>query len=301
MMTVSSATASTLRRAGMCQGYQTSPVCPIRPYPERVKTTVRQGLLSERFDKALTYAVEAHDTQVRKGTKVPYVAHLLGVASIVLEAGGIEVEAIAALLHDVVEDQGGAKRLRHLRTTFGDQIAEIVRECSAEDKTEGDPGWRARKIRYIDGIATVSRAALLVSLADKLYNARAILADYQAIGDQVWKRFNADVPKDESVLWYYESLLAAYADRLTNRHLRRLHGELSSVVGQLRAIALGPACPTCVRGHARRVVYGMPTFEAVQSAEADGVVYAGCTAGFDDPDLSCGGCGHRWRDEGPQA
>jgi hypothetical protein len=262
-------------------------------------TAARQGLLSKKFDKALTYAVEAHDTQVRKGTKVPYTAHLLGVASIVLEAGGSEAEAIAALLHDVVEDQGGAERLRHVRKTFGPEIAQIVDECSGDDRTAGDPGWRARKNRYIAGVATASRSALLVSLADKLYNARAILADYREIGNKVWKRFNAEDPKDESVVWFYESLIQAYGARMTNRHLRRLHRDLHDVVSQLRAVVLGPACPECGSGHARRIVYGMPTLRAIETAEADGVVYGGCLVGFDDANLSCGVCGHSWR--GPES
>jgi hypothetical protein len=255
-------------------------------------------MLTKRFDKALTYATSAHDTQVRKGTKVPYAAHLLGVASIVLEAGGTETEAIAALLHDVVEDQGGAVRLRHVRKTFGDEIAQIVHECSAEDKTQGDPGWRPRKERYIHGIKSVSRSALLVSLADKLYNARAILADYRTIGNKVWERFNADEPKCESVLWYYDSLLDAYASRLTNRHLRRLHRELRHVVGQLWALQFRPTCPKCGAGDVLRVVYGMPTRQAAQTAEGRGISLGGCDPGPYNFNLDCDVCGHSWR--GPE-
>jgi GTP pyrophosphokinase len=172
----------------------------------------RQGLLTERFDDAVAYALAAHDRQVRKGTEIPYAAHLLGVASIVLEAGGSEDEAIAALLHDVVEDQGGAERLDDVTRRFGERVAQVVHECSAEDKT-GDPGWRMRKERYIDGVTGCSSSALLVSLADKLYNARAILSDYRAIGPRLWERFNADESQGESVLWYYDALVGAYAAR----------------------------------------------------------------------------------------
>ena len=158
----------------------------------------RQGILTERFDAAVAYAVAAHDRQKRKGTEVPYAAHLLGVASLVLEAGGSEDEAVAALLHDVVEDQG-ADRLTEVTEQFGQNVADTVLECSAEDKTD-DPGWRVRKDRYLAGIRTCSASALLGSLADKVYNAHAILDDYRAIGPALWERFNADEPKEASIL-----------------------------------------------------------------------------------------------------
>ena len=119
----------------------------------------RQGVLTERFDEAVGYALQAHDRQQRKGTEIPYAAHLLGVASLILEAGGTEDEAIAGLLHDVVEDQGGAPRLTEVRGKFGDEIADIVLECSAEDKTD-DPGWRVRKKRHLAAIETCSDSAL---------------------------------------------------------------------------------------------------------------------------------------------
>src|SRR4051794_7637270 len=170
----------------------------------------RQGLLTERFDDALTYALHAHDTQKRKGTEVPYAAHLLSVVSLVLEAGGSENEAIVGLLHDAVEDAGGASRLADIRARFGDGIADAVHECSAEDKTD-DPGWEERKRRYLVGLDTCSTTALRVSLADKVHNARSILADYRTHGDRLWARFNA--PGPDAVLWYFRELINAYQRR----------------------------------------------------------------------------------------
>ena len=253
----------------------------------------RSGLLGERFDDAIVYALAAHDRQVRKGTQIPYAAHLLGVASIVLEAGGSEDEAIAALLHDVVEDQGGAAREANVRSRFGDRIADVVRECSAEDKTD-DPGWRIRKERYIAGVATCSASALLVSVADKLYNARAILGDYLAIGPRVWDRFGADAPKDESVLWYYASLVDAYRSRADGPV--RLVPELARTVGQLRRAAYRPPCPACGAGDTAAIAYGMPTMEAVAEA-GDDVEFGGCVITGDDPSHRCRRCGHAWTEQ----
>jgi (p)ppGpp synthase/HD superfamily hydrolase len=190
----------------------------------------REGILTARFDHAVAYALAAHDTHRRKGTDVPYAAHLLGVASLILEAGGSEDEAIAGLLHDVVEDQGGAPRLDDVRQHFGDHIADLVLECSAEAKTD-DPGWRVRKERYLDGIGTCSESALLVSLADKVYNARSIVEDLRLAGPSMFDRFGADEPKDQSILWYYRSLVAAYSERPDAS--RRLLGELERTVDDL--------------------------------------------------------------------
>lgn len=170
--------------------------------------TINRVELSSRFGTALAYAEEAHRPQRRKGSGVPYVAHLLAVASLVLEHGGDEDEAIAALLHDAIEDQGGDEQEERIRARFGDRVAGIVRACSAEEKDGA--GWRDRKQRYLDHLDVVERSALLVSLADKVHNARSILADQRRLGPAVWERFGAGVDDQR---WYYESLLAAYRRR----------------------------------------------------------------------------------------
>ncbi len=257
----------------------------------------RSGLLGKRFDEAIVYALDAHDRQLRKGTRVPYVAHLMGVASVVLEEGGSEDEAIAALLHDVVEDQGGAAREADVRSRFGDRVADVVRECSAEDKTD-DPGWRIRKERYIAGVATCSGSALLISVADKLYNARAILSDYLAIGPRVWDRFGADVPKDESVLWYYGSLVEAYRSRPDAPV--RLVAELARTVGQLQRASFRPSCPACGAGDVAAIAYGLPSPEFMAEAGED-IDFGGCVITGDDPSHRCRRCGHAWAmPDGPE-
>jgi hypothetical protein len=256
----------------------------------RGDSTQRTGKLTERFDRAVAYAAAAHDEQRRKGTDIPYAAHLLGVASLVLEAGGGEDEAIAALLHDVVEDQGGAERLADVTATFGERIAGIVQECSAEDKTD-DPGWRVRKERYIAGLSSCSASALVVSAADKLYNARAILDDYRALGPRVWDRFNADEPKGESILWYYQSLVDAYRVRIDAP--ARLISELGRTVTQLGRLMSRPSCPACGAGDVVVIAWGMPTLDAVEAAEDD-VEFGGCIVGSSD--YRCQLCGTGWPD-----
>ncbi|MEG4120137.1 HD domain-containing protein [Microcoleus sp. N9_B4] len=163
-------------------------------------------ILSNRFSEALTYAAELHATQVRKGSGVPYIAHLLGTASIALEYGANEDEAIAALLHDAIEDQGGATTREAIRRRFGDTVTAIVDGCTDSDATPKPP-WRQRKQAYIDRISTASGSVRLVSAADKLYNARSILKDYRQLGDTVWERFKG---KKEGSLWYYRSLVEAF-------------------------------------------------------------------------------------------
>lgn len=159
-------------------------------------------MLTDRFDDALAYASRIHRDQVRKGSGIPYVSHLLGVASLAIEAGADEDQAIAALLHDAVEDQGGAARLADIRARYGERVAEIVDHCTDTD-IEPKPPWRARKEAYIDSLSHKPAASLLVSLADKTHNAGAILADLAVHGDSVWDRFTGG--RDGS-LWYYETL-----------------------------------------------------------------------------------------------
>jgi (p)ppGpp synthase/HD superfamily hydrolase len=170
-------------------------------------------VLTERFDRALLYATHVHGGQVRKGTSIPYVAHLLAVTATVLEYGGSEDMAIAAFLHDAVEDQGGEPRLTDIRNRFGDRVADMVRSCSdsvvntsagqqKEDK-------RIRTARYIEHLETADQETLLISLSDKIHNARSILRDLRKpeIGTTVWARFKR--PKEET-LWNYRELANAF-------------------------------------------------------------------------------------------
>lgn len=163
-------------------------------------------MLSERFTDALTFATQLHATQTRKASGVPYIAHLLAVASIALEHGANEDEAIAALLHDAIEDQGGAATREEIRRRFGDTVTEIVDGCTDADTTPKPP-WRPRKEAYIAHIPTASASVRLVSAADKLHNARSILNDYRIIGDSVWNRFQGG---KTGTLWYYRSMLDAF-------------------------------------------------------------------------------------------
>ncbi|HEY9876056.1 MAG TPA: HD domain-containing protein [Candidatus Obscuribacterales bacterium] len=163
-------------------------------------------MLSERFTDALTFATQLHATQTRKGSGVPYIAHLLAVASIALEHGANEDEAIAALLHDAIEDQGGAATREEIRRRFGNTVTEIVDGCTDADTTPKPP-WRPRKEAYIAHIPTASASVRLVSAADKLHNARSILNDYRLMGDSVWNRFQGG---KTGTLWYYRSMLDAF-------------------------------------------------------------------------------------------
>lgn len=185
--------------------------------------------LSERFDEALTYAAGLHRTQTRKGGDIPYLGHLLSVVSLIIEGGGTETQAIAGLLHDAVEDQGGAPVLAEIRDEFGDDVATIVDECSDTDVVPKPP-WKQRKQDYVDHLRDASEATILVSLADKLDNARAILRDYRIDGDELWQRFSVHDPQEH--LWYYRSLLAVYQDRNTTW----LVAELERVLGELEAL-----------------------------------------------------------------
>ena len=162
--------------------------------------------LSHRFEQALVYASIVHAGHVRKGTTIPYVSHLLAVAALVLEHGGDEDEAIAALLHDAVEDAGGQPRLADIRQRFGERVAEIVLGCTDTDVCPKPP-WKARKEAYIAHLEQVSPSARLVSCCDKLHNTRCIVADLRMLGDAVWQRFTG---RRDGSLWYYTALLAEY-------------------------------------------------------------------------------------------
>lgn len=181
--------------------------------------------LSARLTEAFAFALALHRDQARKGTRTPYVAHLLSVAGIVLTHGGDEEEAISALLHDAVEDQGGAPTLAEIRRRFGDRVATIVDECSDAD-TQPKPPWRERKEAYLARLPAESASARLVSAADKLDNARAILADYRGIGHRLWARFQGG---RDGTLWYYRSL----ADIFSTVGPPGLASELNRVVAEL--------------------------------------------------------------------
>lgn len=167
---------------------------------------------SGRLEKAFIFAAEAHRNDTRKGTSIPYVSHLLQVAGLVLELGGDEDEAIGGLLHDVAEDAGGECALQEILERFGPTVELIVRQNSDSltgRKTNKAP-WRERKEAYLDGIALKSTSALLVSICDKIHNARSLNADSRFLGPIHWSRFNAS--KEDS-LWYYENLLLAFDKR----------------------------------------------------------------------------------------
>jgi (p)ppGpp synthase/HD superfamily hydrolase len=186
-------------------------------------------LLTARFYDAVAYAARLHAAQVRKGTRIPYVSHLLGVASLVIEAGGDEDQAIAALLHDAIEDQPrGGKTAKEIGRKFGTHVLEIVLACT-DAMTHPKRPWIERKREYIARARTHPPDARLVSLADKLHNTRAILADYRRVGDKVWERFSAS--RDE-VLWYYRSLVQVYTE--TNED-EGLLGALDQIVGELES------------------------------------------------------------------
>ena len=192
-------------------------------------------LLSERFDAALHYATRHHARQLRKGTPIPYAAHLLAVASLVLEMHGDEDEAIGALLHDVVEDGGGSTALEDIRVRFGAAVAEIVL-ANSDSVDERDPWWE-RKQAYVDSFPAKSPAALRVSLADKLHNARSILTDYRTHGDAVWARFKQG--QGIATRIYYRELALAFereAPRMGDAALPYV-GELRLTVDAITALA----------------------------------------------------------------
>jgi GTP pyrophosphokinase len=182
-------------------------------------------LLSTRFEEALVFATRLHREQVRKGTTIPYISHLLGVASIVLEHGGNEDEAIAALLHDAIEDQGGASTREEIRRRFGHTVVAIVDDCTDADVIPKPP-WRMRKEAYIAHIAHATPSVRLVSAADKLHNARAILTDYRILGNALWRRFHGG---KEGTLWYYRALVNAFRATGTTSLIEELDRVVSEI------------------------------------------------------------------------
>ena len=159
--------------------------------------------LTERFERALVYATKLHSKQIRKGSGVPYISHLLSVAALVLEDGGNEDEAIAALLHDAIEDQGGDKIRQEIKQKFGQKVVSIVNGCT-DAEVIPKPPWRERKQQYIEKMRYASPEVRRVSMADKVHNARSILADYYRGDTDIWSRFKGG---KEGTLWYFRSLI----------------------------------------------------------------------------------------------
>lgn len=192
--------------------------------------------LGERFVQACGLAIELHGDQVRKGSDITYVSHLLGVASIVLEYGGSEDQAIAALLHDAIEDSDdGVAVEAQIAAEFGADVARIVRDCS-DSKTKPKPPWRERKERYIEHVATAPLESLLVSCADKLYNARAILADLRTHGPLFFEQAGFKAGAADQC-WYYRSLADCFTARLGSLEPQRvLARELDAVVTEIERL-----------------------------------------------------------------
>ena len=183
--------------------------------------------------RAFVFAAEKHKGQTRKASSIPYIAHLMGVASLVLEAGGDEDLAIAALLHDVVEDCGGVPMLKEVRRRFGARVAKVVDGCT-DAYTDPKPPWRERKEKYIARLRNEDQETRLVSAADKLNNVRSILSDYRAVGESIWSRFNGG---REGTLWYYRTL----RDEFRRSRPNRITQDLALAVSELESLASGRA------------------------------------------------------------
>ncbi len=189
-------------------------------------------ILTDEFKTAFDYAFKVHGDQTRKGNDIPYISHLMATAAIVIENGEHEYEAIAALLHDAVEDGGGLVRLNEISEMFGDEVTNIVLKCSDTTEKEKEP-WKERKVRYLEHLSKNDDASvLLVSLADKLHNSRCILSDYKREGEYFWKRFNA---KKEDILWYYMGLLKEYK-KFGNSPYGHLLEEYGAIVNDIEIL-----------------------------------------------------------------
>ena len=184
-------------------------------------------VLGTRFDDAFRYARYLHQSQVRKGTAIPYISHLMAVSALVVEHGGDEDQAIAGLLHDAAEDQGGAQTLAEIRAKFGGAVADIVADCT-DAWTEPKPLWRPRKEAYLKALPDKPKASLLVSLADKTHNAEAILFDYRVLGDSLWDRFNGGA---DGTRWYYGELAGCFATVMPGRLSDRLSRAVAAFGG----------------------------------------------------------------------
>jgi (p)ppGpp synthase/HD superfamily hydrolase len=224
------------------------------PDSHKHKKRVLSRPLTDKFNDALVYAARVHRDQPRKGKDIPYLGHLLAVASLVLESGGDEEMAIAALLHDAVEDQGGQPRLEEIKRMFGARVANIVHGCTDSDAVDPEQKapWCERKEQYIAHVQhDADHQVRLVSVADKVHNARAVLGDHYEIGDSVFDRFSG---KKQGTLWYYRALVEAFrAAEARDDHSsdaaahgrRRLIDELARVVDELERRAGGKGVNPC--------------------------------------------------------
>lgn len=188
---------------------------------------------SDRMVRAFALAHELHAQQRRKSTDAPYITHLMAVAALVGEHGGTEEMVIAALLHDAVEDQGGVATLARIRTEFGDDVAELV-EAATDASTHPKPPWRARKEAHLARLATASPAARLVIAADKLHNARSLVATLKREGVSAWRHFKGG---RDGTIWYYASMV----DTLRHSWPHPILDELDGAIELLRQVALTPA------------------------------------------------------------
>ena len=184
-------------------------------------------MLGERYDEALIYSHKLHREQTRKGTSIPYISHLMTVSALVIENGGTEDQAIAALLHDAAEDQGGAETLEAIRKKFGDVVAEIVADCT-DSWVDPKPEWQARKEAYLAKLPHKPARSLLVSLADKTHNAEAILSDFRDIGDALWPRFTRGAAGSR---WYYAELARIFSTAMPGRLSDRLSRAVAGFSG----------------------------------------------------------------------
>ncbi len=199
---------------------------------EQINRTEATSRLSSRFVDALAFAFEVHREQTKKGTSIPYISHLLEVSGTVLTYGGDEDEAIAALLHDTVEDHSDAVSFALLAERFGARVAAIVESCS-DTSVSPKPPWKLRKERYIEHLHNADESVVIVSAADKLSNARAVMKDFRKHGDEVWARFNAGKPEQ---LWYYRTVTEALTRRAEGTRVQPLVEELNRAVKKLERL-----------------------------------------------------------------
>lgn len=206
-------------------------------------------MLTESFEQALLFASQLHRDQCRKGSQIPYISHLMTVAALVLEHGGNETEAIAALLHDSAEDQGGAATLAKIREEFGEEVARIVEGCS--DTLEmPKPAWEERKKAYLEHLRSADASVLLVATADKVHNARSLLADYRAVGERVWDRFNA---RPHRIVWWHEALVQAFRE---SNAPTALVDELERIVAELTRLRKKKSIEDLIRERPEAFDYG---------------------------------------------
>ena len=191
---------------------------------------MNKGIDKKKYKKAIDYAFALHSNQYRKGTTIPYFTHLVSVSNNVIENGGNTDEAIAGLLHDAVEDQGGEKTLKLIRKRFGNKVAKIVKECS-DTKITPKPPWLERKKKYLLEMKKSTQSSLFVSLCDKLHNAICIVNDYQRVGRKLWKRFNAS---SKQVYWYHNSLYINFTKHLRDHKV--LKRNYKNIVSEMKTI-----------------------------------------------------------------